>query len=92
MLVRPVDEAALEPRILSMGTCRVLRVKQVGAVFFVENDVGHIDELQQRSEDWKIVAVSKGEHAYKEAHDFLMRANGDVLRTLAEDMRRARPA
>jgi hypothetical protein len=80
------NEQDLLPRILSIGTCRVLRVKQVGIAFFVENDVGHIDEAGMRHEDWKVVAISKGQDAYKESHQFLAQANVQVLQQIKKDL------
>lgn len=92
----PANESELEARVISMGTCRVLRIKQVGKVFFVENmqqrrevDTAGKETLQ---EEWKIVAVSKDpERGYFEAHEFLAEANQKVLAMMAQDMRRARP-
>jgi hypothetical protein len=82
--VTPQD---LEPRILSIATSRMLRVKQVGVVYFIENLSYHrrIDEdgNEQVDEQWKVVATAKGKDAHKEAHLWLAEANMEIIHMIA---------
>lgn len=93
----PPSAEDLEPRIISMGTTRVLRLKQVGSVFFVENmqERRRTDDAgkETTSEEWKVVAISKGgDDPMMEAHKFLADANIKVRAMIDEDMRRRRHA
>lgn len=66
----------VEDEIVSEGTCRVLRIRRIGVVYFVENLQG---------DRWKVVAVSKLSLAREEktprqeAHEWMMQANAEVL-------------
>lgn len=75
-----LSEADLTPEVISMGTCRMLRIRRIGAVFFVEN------LFQERAADgtvtdqWKSVAVAKGANARIEALQWLQTANEEAIR------------
>lgn len=77
---------SLEPQIISVATCRALRVKQVGRVYFVES--AHISRdpaTNKETVDWKPVAVAKGDKARTEAIMWLNEANVKVMATIARD-------
>lgn len=82
--------ADLEPQIMLMGTCQTLRVKRVGAVYFLEclhqtrkldaNGVEIVEDL------WKSFAVAKGPDAWQEAQQCLCRTNIQVMKTIQQDL------
>lgn len=84
----------LEPRVVSIGTCRALRIRQVGRTFLVENNQPTRDERGDLHDHWKVVAVVKPDadpkapSASMQAHKWLADANRTVLGMTAEDMRR----
>jgi hypothetical protein len=78
-------ESDLDPEIIAMGTCRMLRIKRVGAVFFVENlhQTRTLDEranVEIVTDNWKSVAIAKGKDARQEAFEFLQEANIKVIK------------
>lgn len=87
---------ALEPRVISIGTCRTLRIRQIGVVFFVENNQPQRKEDDSLEDHWKVVAVVKKDHTgrnphtpWDEAHMWLADANEKVMALANEAMRRA---
>lgn len=76
------DEEFVQPEVVSIGTCRVLRIRRIGRVFFIEQNQQErvIDDKGERLVDnWIGIAVSKGEKARAEAHDFLDNANAQFI-------------
>lgn len=80
-----LSESDLIPEIIAMGTCRMLRIKRVGDVFFVEN-LHQVRTLSEQTggeivtDHWKSVAIAKGKDARQEAFEWLQQANIDVIK------------
>ena len=88
-----VIAADLEPEVVSMGTCRALRIRRIGLTYLVENLKlkRRLDEDGEEvvEDDWAIVAISKGKTAREDAHGWMRDANADVMRIIEQDMLRA---
>ena len=82
----PKNEDALKPAILAMGTCRILRLKQIGAIFLVENRVAVHPETGE--ETWRVVSKATGEDARMEAMKWMCDANKSVIDTWRNDRKR----
>lgn len=83
-LILPVDEPNLEPVIIAMGTSRILRIQQVGAVYFVQGlkwkrSLGP-DGKEVTEDEWTNVAIAKGKDARREAFEWLNEANIQVIK------------
>lgn len=77
----PKSEADLEPRIIVMGTTQLFRVREVGEIWFVEQDKG-----APTTERWEVIAVSKGEpDSREEAIAACCQCNRRFLEAVAED-------
>lgn len=79
----------LEPREISYGTCRALRIRQIGQVYLIENNQLLRDEHGKLLDNWKTIAVSRpsgeGKSPYAEAHEWLAQANQDVMDMIHKD-------
>lgn len=83
------DEQDLEPREISYGTCRALRIRQIGQVYLIENLQIVRDDAGAEQEHWSTVAISRpsgeGKSPYAEAHEWLAQANQDVMDMIHND-------
>lgn len=82
-LIMPPAEPDLEPRIIAVGTSRMLRIQQIGAVYFVQGlklhrSVGS-DGVEKVEDQWENVAIAKGKDARREAFEWLNEANIQVI-------------
>lgn len=87
---------SLEPRVISIGTSRQLRIRQIGVVFFIENNQPIRKDDDSLEENWKVVAVVKKDHTgrnkrepWDEAHMWLADANEKVMAVVREAKARA---
>lgn len=88
----------LTPEVISIGTCRALRIRRIGLTYMVENNHLSRDGVGATSDNWKVVAVVKPDQdpkkpsAHVQAHRWLADANEKVFALMDEDMRRSEAA
>jgi hypothetical protein len=88
MMVPKFDWFNLDPEILSIGTCRAVRLKRIGRTFLIESAHYERDRNDHVNTVWKTVAISKGgnDHkSYVDAMEFLSSANIKVLEFIEKE-------